>query len=107
MFSLADVSNEVLLRVEQEDSSGPRIKKSGMHDIGRAFFDVISMALADGEEVTIPQFGKFFPYPKPARTARNPKTGEKIKVKAKVIPKFRPSSALREKVLKAKVKKKK
>ena len=107
MLSLADVSNEVLLRVEQEDLSGPKLKRSGMLDIGRAFFDVIAMALADGEEVAVPQFGKFFPHPQPARAARNPKTGEKIKVKAKTVPKFRSSSALREKVIKAKVKEKK
>jgi len=105
MFSLADVSNEVFLRIDQEESGIPKLKKNGVLDISRAVFDVIAQAMAAGEQVAIPQFGKFYPHPQPARNARNPRTGKKIKVKAKTVPRFRASSSLREKVISANPKK--
>jgi DNA-binding protein HU-beta len=103
-INLAVVSNELYLRVDQGDSSLPKLTKSGCYDLVKGVFDIIGQAMAEGEEVAVPQFGKFIPVAKPARNARNPKTGETIKVPAKTVPKFRASSALRLKVEKAKVK---
>ena len=106
-FSLAHISNEVYLRIDQDDPSIPKLKKNGMLEISRAVFDVIGQAVAAGEDVAIPQFGKFKCTEQAARTARNPRTGEKIKVPAKMVPKFRPSAAFRERVAEAEVPKKK
>ena len=50
---------------------------------------------ADGK-VALVGFGSFLLADKKARTARNPKTGEAVEVPAKVVPKFRPSAALKE-----------
>jgi len=50
---------------------------------------------ADGR-VTLVGFGTFSLVEKAARTARNPKTGESIDIPAKVVPKFKPSAALKE-----------
>jgi len=98
-INLAEVGNEVYKRVDQgDDPSQPKLTKSGCYELSKAVFDIIGMAMAAGEEVSVPQFGKFIPTTQAKRVARNPKTGEKINVPAKTVPKFRASSGLREKV---------
>lgn len=58
----------------------------------------ISEALADGEDVSLPGLGKFKVKERPARTSRNPKTGESVAVPAKTVVKFTPAKALKEAV---------
>ena len=58
----------------------------------------IEAALAKGDAVTLTGFGTFKVAKRNARTARNPKTGEPIKVKAKNVIKFTPGKKLKESV---------
>ena len=48
----------------------------------RGTTEVIEAVAAKGEQVTISGFAKFARVDRPARTARNPATGESVKVKA-------------------------
>ena len=48
-----------------------------------AFEYAVGAQLQDGESVTLRGFGTFKPIDNPARTARNPKTGEPVNVPAK------------------------
>ena len=50
--------------------------------------DVILANVAKGEVVNISGFAKFAKIKRPARMARNPATGEQIKVKAKTVAKI-------------------
>lgn len=59
-------------------------------------FDEIAGTIKAGGEVSINGFGKFSRVKKKARTARNPHTGEEIKVKASNAPKFKPSKTLKD-----------
>lgn len=59
-------------------------------------FDSIVSALKKGEEVKIAGFGTFRVKERKARTAINPKTGEKVEVPAKKVPKFTPSKNLKD-----------
>ncbi len=61
-------------------------------------FDAIAMTMAKGESADIAGFGKFEGAQRPARTARNPKTGEMVKVAAKRAPKFKAGKALKDTV---------
>lgn len=61
-------------------------------------FEAITKALTRGEEVAIPGFGAFKTAKSAARTGVNPKTGEKIQIKASIKPKFRAAKALKEAV---------
>ena len=61
-------------------------------------FDTIAEALADGEDVRILGFGTFGTRNRPARTARNPRTGESIPVAAATVPVFKAGAALRNAV---------
>lgn len=51
-----------------------------------------------GGTVTLVGFGTFAVSTRAARTGRNPRTGEAIKIKKAKVPKFRPSKALKDAV---------
>ncbi len=61
-------------------------------------FDAIVSSLKKGDEVSIAGFGIFSVKQRAARMARNPKTGEQVKVAAKRVPKFRPAKGLKDMV---------
>ncbi|MDO8624245.1 MAG: HU family DNA-binding protein [bacterium] len=60
--------------------------------------DCITMGLKGGDEVSIAGLGIFVAKARPARTGRNPRTGETIQIKATRTPKFRPAKALKDAV---------
>lgn len=82
------------------------LSKKQAAEVVDAIVDVISETLAKGDKVQIMGFGTFEVRNRPARTARNPRTGEEIKVAASKAPAFKAGSALKEKV-NTKAKKKK
>lgn len=55
-------------------------------------------ALVSGEEVNLPGFGKFKVQDKPARTGRNPSTGEAIQIAASKKVSFAAAKALKDAV---------
>ncbi|MFH0846198.1 MAG: HU family DNA-binding protein [Patescibacteria group bacterium] len=61
-------------------------------------FDSIVNSLKKGEDASIAGFGIFSAKTRAARTARNPRTGESIQVKAMRVPKFRASKTLKDSV---------
>ena len=61
-------------------------------------FSTITKALKKKDTVTLVGFGTFKVNRRKARKGRNPRTGEKIKIKAKNVPKFEPGKALKEAV---------
>ncbi len=60
--------------------------------------DSIISSLKKGDEVSIAGLGIFSAKQRAARTARNPRTGESIKVAAMRVPKFRAAKALKDAV---------
>lgn len=62
-------------------------------------FEDIQAAVVTGEPVKIPGFGQFKVRDRAARMARNPATGEQVKVPAKRVFKFLPAKALKEAVM--------
>ena len=57
-----------------------------------AVLETIQSAVANGDKVAITGFGVFEKSERPARTARNPATGDPIQVAASSVPKFRPGA---------------
>ena len=53
-----------------------------------AVLETIVEAVAEGDGVFLTGFGSFKSAPRAAREGKNPKTGEKIKIPATVVPKF-------------------
>ena len=54
--------------------------------------DTIVRAVHNGDSVTITGFGVFEQRRRAARVARNPRTGETVKVKPTSVPAFRPGA---------------
>ena len=65
-----------------------------------AAIDAISAALAQGDKVQLVGFGSFEVRARAARTGRNPKTKETIKIPASKVPVFKPGKALKDAVTK-------
>lgn len=63
-----------------------------------AFVDVVTEALAQGDKVQVVGFGSFEVKARPARTARNPRTGEEIEIEASKAPVFKAGKALKDTV---------
>ena len=63
----------------------------------------IQNAVTKGDKVSITGFGVFEKRARAARTARNPRTGESVKVKKTSVPAFRPGATFRELVAAGKV----
>lgn len=68
-----------------------------------AMFESIEAALAGGDKVQIVGFGTFEVRDRPARTGRNPQTGETMQIEARRAPAFKPGKALKEAVSQAPV----
>jgi DNA-binding protein HU-beta len=64
-----------------------------------SLFEDIQNAVVSGDPVKIPGFGQFKVRDRAARMARNPATGEQVKVPAKRVFKFLPAKALKEAVM--------
>lgn len=63
-----------------------------------AVFDSVSGALKRGDEVRLVGFGTFSVSKRKASSARNPRTGESISIKASSQPKFKAGKGLKDAV---------
>jgi len=62
------------------------------------FVSAVSGALAGGDKITLVGFGTFSVGSRSQREGRNPRTGEKIKIPASKVVKFKAGKTLSEKV---------
>ncbi|ABS02848.1 HU family DNA-binding protein [Kineococcus radiotolerans] len=61
-----------------------------------AVVELIQLTVAKGDKVAISGFGTFEKQARNARTGRNPRTGEAVKIKKTSVPRFRPGTAFKE-----------
>ena len=61
-----------------------------------AAIEAVTKALKKGDTVTLVGFGTFSVRKRAARTGRNPRTGEAIKIKASKVPGFKAGKALKD-----------
>jgi DNA-binding protein HU-beta len=86
----ADLVSEISHKVE--------ISKVQAERAVEVLMDSIIATLKQGREVSIAGLGIFSAKMRPARQARNPRTGATIQVPAQRVPKFRAAKALKEAV---------
>jgi len=67
-------------------------------DIVQAFLDEVIEELARGNRLEFREFGVFDTIEKKPRVARNPRTGEKVRVPAKRVVHFKVGRLMKEKV---------
>ena len=74
------------------------IARSAAGDGMDAAFEAIAADLARGEDVRVVGFGTFGTRSRPARTGRNPRTGESLNIAASTTPTFKAGRPLRDAV---------
>lgn len=74
------------------------LTKQQATDVLDTVLDSIGDAITAGDKVQLLGFGTFEKRERPARTARNPRTGENIEIAAASVPAFKPGKALKDKV---------
>ena len=76
------------------DAAG--ITKTAANAALDALTDAIQEGMRMGDKVSLPGFGAFQSKHRPARTGRNPATGESIKIAASNSPSFKAAKALKD-----------
>ena len=64
----------------------------------KAILEALAESLCEGQRIEIRGFGSFRLTYRPARSAYNPKSGQRLKVRAKFVPRFRAGKELRKQV---------
>jgi DNA-binding protein HU-beta len=75
-----------------------KLSKKDTESTLNAFMEVIKETLKKGMSVRLIPFGNFEVRHRAARTGRNPRSGAKIKIKARNVPAFRPGKSLKDAV---------
>lgn len=78
------------------------LKKADADKAVNALLKVVQAQLKAGEKVQLIGFGTFEAKKRPARTARNPRTGAEIKVPASKAPTFKASKVFKDELNKKK-----
>ena len=88
--------NKIDLIQALKDSN--HLSRSEAERIVSLFFDKMADALAKGDRVEIRGLCSFFVKKYGGYTGRNPKTGEKVKIKPKKLPFFKAGKELKDRV---------
>ena len=76
----------------------PGLTKADGGNAVEAMIEIVKKALKKGDTVSLVGFGTFVVRKRAARTGRNPRTGEQIKIKASKNPAFKAGKALKDAV---------
>ena len=80
----------------EEVSVVSRLSKKSSAIVVNTFFDNVVASLCRQEKVELRGFGSFKHRQRRARVGRNPRTGDRVEVPAKLVPYFKPGKDLRE-----------
>ena len=89
------IRSELIQKIAEEN---PHLIQRDVDRIVSTIFDEVIDAMARGERVELRGFGAFSVKSRPARTGRNPRTGEKVPVSEKYVPFFKTGKEMREKL---------
>ena len=78
--------------------ANPHLYLRDIERIVHTVFEEISEALTRGDRVELRGFGAFSVRARTARTGRNPRTGDEVRVPDKMVPYFKTGKELRERL---------
>ncbi|CCH50383.1 HU family DNA-binding protein [Pseudodesulfovibrio piezophilus] len=85
---------ELVAKIADKNGSSKAQAEASMN----AILDTIKDELAAGSKITLTGFGTFSVSERKARTGRNPRTGDEIKIPACKVAQFKPGKVLKEAV---------
>ncbi len=86
------IRSELVLALAKDN---PELRMDDIEKVATVFFDEIAGRLAGGGRVELRGFGAFSTRGREARTGRNPRTGEAVRVPGKRVPYFKPGKEMR------------
>ena len=84
--------------IEELSRKQPQLAYKDIELAVKTVLEYMSSSLSNGERIEIRGFGSFSLHFRPARSGRNPKSGEPVALPAKYVPHFKPGKELRERV---------
>ena len=89
------MTKDELVAKAAQDAGIPKVKAAKVLE---SIMNGITKALKKGDKVSLVGFGTFSVAKRAAREGRNPATGQKIKIPAANVPKFKSGKKLRDAV---------
>lgn len=89
------IKSELILKLVE---ANPHLYQRDVERIVNTIFEEITEALASGNRVELRGFGAFSVKHRPARTGRNPRSGDTVHVEEKYVPYFKTGKELRERL---------
>ncbi|MCA1299844.1 integration host factor subunit beta [Stappia indica] len=89
------IKSELVQRIAEQN---PHLYQRDVENIVNAILDEVTDALRHGNRVELRGFGAFSVKNRPARTGRNPRTGQKVEVDEKFVPFFKTGKEMRERL---------
>ena len=89
------IKSELIDRLASEN---PHLTHAEVERVVNIVLGRMTDALAEGGRVELRGFGAFSVRSRPARSGRNPRTGETVEVPAKSVPFFKSGKELRERL---------
>jgi integration host factor subunit beta len=89
------IKSELIERIAERN---PHLFQRDVEHIVNAILEEIVAALSRGDRVELRGFGAFSVKNRPARTGRNPRTGERVSVTEKYVPFFKTGKDMRERL---------
>ncbi len=83
---------DVIARVASQTG----LSKVDVREVVEGFLDAIKYAFKIEDPLEIRKFGTFHVVERAPRTARNPRTGEEVKIPARKLPVFKPSKEIKK-----------
>lgn len=90
------MNRKELIEVLLKDRNLSSMTKKQANQFIDAMLDTIKRTVKKGEDVTLVGFGTFTKSRKASRLGVNPSTGERIRIRARVVPKFKPGKPWKE-----------
>ncbi len=84
--------------IEKLAAENTHLTQAEVERVVNIVLDSMVDAMSDGGRVELRGFGAFSVRSRPARTGRNPRTGEAVSVPAKSVPFFKSGKELRERL---------
>lgn len=92
---MANITKQALI---QEIAKSTGFVRNDIKIVVEQFLDLVGEKLIEGNTIEIRGFGTFACKPRKARPARNPRTGETVQIEERMVPTFKFSNDIKDKI---------